>query len=96
MIVLDEKHIPRYARAAAFDKHGEVQGLTASVDIVSGKILGKSSSIWRLATDTDEDNREGDFDGHDYEDEEDAATHPSMPLTSVVALLVTIIMGHML
>lgn len=96
LIVLDGKQIPRYARAAAFDKHGEVQGLTASVDIVSGKILGKSSSIWRLATDTEKNNREGDFDGYDYEGEEDVATHPSVSLTSVVALLVTIIMWHML
>ncbi|KAH7134798.1 ASST-domain-containing protein [Dactylonectria estremocensis] len=34
-IILDGERIPRYVKAFALDKHGEIQGLTASIDIPS-------------------------------------------------------------
>lgn len=94
-IMLDGKRIPRYVKAFALDKHGEVQGATASIDIVSGKTHGESSSIWRLATDTESESGARGLVEESNESEEDAAASYRMSLTSVVALLMTIIMWHM-
>lgn len=44
-ILLEGFAHPKFARAAALDKDGEVLGLTATVDIASGEIHGNSSSI---------------------------------------------------
>ncbi|RMJ10030.1 hypothetical protein CDV36_010340 [Fusarium kuroshium] len=78
---------PKFARAAALDKDGEVLGLTATVDIASGEIHGNSSSIWKIRPDpSDEDiinNPEEKKAGkEEEEEEEDAALHasPSMGL----------------
>ncbi|WAO89305.1 DUF1992 domain-containing protein [Fusarium falciforme] len=44
-ILLEGFAHPKFARAAALDKDGEVLGLTATVDIASGEIHGNSTSI---------------------------------------------------
>lgn len=49
-IVLGGKQVPRYGRVAALTREGSIQGLTKSVDLLTGKLYGESSSIWNSTT----------------------------------------------
>lgn len=89
---------PKFARAAALDKDGEVLGLTATVDIASGEIHGNSSSIWKVRPDpSDEDiisNPEEKKE--DKEEEEDAAFHTSPSMGLVFAMVAIVACYHFL
>ncbi|KAF4464797.1 hypothetical protein FALBO_8342 [Fusarium albosuccineum] len=87
-IHLEGQSYPKFARAAALDKDGEVIGLTATVDIASGQIHGNSSSVWIARGDGSDDDVVNGQGGEDEVDEEDSAflTRPSA--SSVFALVV--------
>ncbi|KAM5345612.1 hypothetical protein ACJ41O_011473 [Fusarium nematophilum] len=94
-IYLEGEAHPKFARAAALDKDGEVLGLTAIVDIVSGEIHGNSSSVWKLMNESSD----GDVvDGpreEDGTDEEDAAIPVRAPSSAMFALLVAVACYHL-
>ncbi|KAL6363740.1 hypothetical protein LRP88_03162 [Fusarium phalaenopsidis] len=98
-ILLERFAHPKFARAAALDKDGEVLGLTATVDIASGEIHGNSSSIWKIRPDpSDEDiiNNLEEKGGDKEEAEEDASFHASPSMGLVFAMAVIVACYHFL
>lgn len=60
--------IPRYAKVVALTKENHVQGLTATIDIMTGQRFGESSSIWNV---TDTGSHLGSDDLKDWEGNKD-------------------------
>ncbi|KAF4981793.1 hypothetical protein FZEAL_2466 [Fusarium zealandicum] len=86
----------KFARAAALDKDGEILGLTAIVDIASGRIHGNSSSVWKLRNDSTDGDTVSGPEGGDEDDEEDSAYLTKPSVSPVFALLVAITFCHFL
>ena len=94
-IVLGGKDIPLYAKAVALNKDDKIQGFTASIDIVSGRLYGESSSIWNSTS------RESSEYGDQYEDpkdngddQKDASGQLSVPLGLVLSAIAAVLLGN--